>query len=832
MKGDLTRSGSKPLPGISRHLLLLCAALACALLPWCGCSDSDPASSAGKPETAGAPDPLAGAPADRTEFLAWAEKKLESPTPTVPIPVSPRLGKPPAGLVCLTDTMTFRRARKACDWNPPDRDDTALATVGPFRSDDPATNEFATQLVPKTTADGEDSLALFFGGFQVQSEEVGGVELMLSVPFGKHIALVWSHVGRVYIPVESHDKPFTVLIPTDDFVSWTGPRDKISLLTDGLGEGVIEVHRMRFLPRDLSYPKPVDIGRVRLGHEIRSAIHSHCPGEITFENITLPGKARLQVGLGSVDEAVAARAGQSPSTRCEIIVTHEDDSQTVLDRQVTPSNSWLDATVSLARWGGRTVSVMLRSTSESTDAIAFWGNPTIYQPLDDPPMLVVYLIDTVAAEHVGFQGYPRETMPRLAMMAHRGVWFSRMFSNSSRTIESIPDLMLSMPVERHGVHHNSTPAPVGLVTIADALRAAGHATASFCTNVNAGPRQGMAQGFDTFVDKITSHLDNVDRTIPLEDVMNWINHHRDQPTFIYIHTAEPHSPYTPPEGFRDRFDPDYPGRFTGVGFHDAKHPRDIAHIKALYDEELVYADARFGLFLDALQQEGLLDKTDFLVTSDHGEEFLQHNDWEHGRNLHNEETRVPLVAFGPTFGNHGRVDTPAQLFDIMPTILDMYGLPTPYALDGRSLLPMLRPGGAASDALGDRDIYASNHNYRIDYNLLEYSVIENARWKLVLGSVGPSESQSRFVLFDLAADPRERRNVLHANPDVTRRLAERLIRWRCAQHVYDAGKPTTTIIDPTHMAELQALGYLGDSSAPSRIENETDDDSNDEDPDD
>lgn len=809
-----------------RHALLVCAALACTLLPWCGCSDPDPASSAGAPDTVSTPDPLADAPAGWNEFLSWAEKKLEAPTPSTAIPASPELASTPATVVRLADPATFRTAQGVSDWAAPARDTAALATIGPFRTDAPPSDTFAVQPVGKATADGKPALALFAAGFQVQSEQVGGIEMTLSVPFGKHIALVWSNIGRVYIPVESHDRPFTVLVPTDGFAEWTGPRDKISLLTDGVGEGVIAIHQMRFLPRDLSYPEPIDTGRVRLGHEIRTAICAHCPAELTFERVTLPPDARLRVGLGCVSEVAGTASGdRSAAVRFEVIVTDGADRQTVLDRPVTASDAWLDVSADLARWAGKTVDVMLRTTSDGAEGaaggVAFWGNPTIYQPLDDPPILVVYLIDTVAAEHIGFQGYARETMPRLGALARRGVWFSRMFSNSSRTIESIPDLMLSLPTERHGVHHSSTPAPEGLVTIADALYAAGHATASFCTNVNAGPRQGMAQGFETFVDKIASQRRDVDRTIPLEEVMDWIGQHRDRPIFIYIHTAEPHSPYTPPEGFRDRFDPDYPGGFTGVDFHKARHPRDVAHINALYDEELVYADARLGMFLDALEQEQLLEKTHIFVTSDHGEEFLQHNDWEHGRNLHNEETRVPLVAFGPTFSSRGRVDTPAQLYDLMPTILEMYDLPQPYPLAGRSLLPVLRFGDDTSGAPDTRVIFASNHNYRIDYNLLEYSIVVDARWKLLLGAVAPTGSPSRFILFDLAADPRERKNALRTHPDVTRRLAEELVRWRCAQHVYDPGQPTTTVVDPTHMRELEELGYLNGPMSSDRIENKS-----------
>jgi arylsulfatase A-like enzyme len=808
------------LGGIRRNLLLSSLVLASAALPWYGCSDSDPDSSASSPATGKAADPLADAPVDWLEFLTWAEKKLDSYPPSVPIPTPEMVTQPRLPTVRLAEPAALQSARIACDWIAPSRTARALATIGPFRSDQPGPT-FAAQIVPKATADGRDSLALLIGGFKVQSEEVGSIELTLRVPYGKYVALVWSSIGRVIIPVETHDEPFSVRVLTDGFAEWTGPREMISVLTDGLGEGVIEVQTMRFLPRDLSYAEPVGLGRLRLGHEIRTALYGHCPAETTFENVALPEGARLQVGLGCVaEQAGADSADQTASTRFEIILTDGENQQTVLDQQLPPTDTWFDTAVSLANWAGKIVNLTLKSTSTSTHAVAFWGNPTVYQPLTDPSLLVIYLIDTVAAEHVGFQGYHRNTMPRLAAAAQRGVWFSRAFSNSSRTIESIPDLMLSMPTERHGVHHNSTPAPEGLVTIADALRAAGHATASFCTNVNAGPRQGMDQGFDTFVDKITSQVELVDRTIPLEEVMAWIDRHRDRPMFVYIHTCEPHSPYTPPEGYRDRFDPDYRGKFTGIGFYQARNPRDVAHIMALYDEELVYADARFGMFIDALGRVGLLDKAHLFVTSDHGEEFLEHNDWEHGRNLHNEQTRVPLVAFGPTFGNRGEVDVPTQIFDIMPTILDMYDLPIPYPLAGRSLLPLLRADGTAGDALGHRNIYASNHNYRIDYNLLEHSLIEDGRWKLVFGAAGiplyDRGPESRFTLFDLQHDPRERKSYTYARQDLTRRLAEDLVRWRLSQHVYDAGKPAATIIDPAHMRELEALGYVGDSTAPDK----------------
>ncbi len=835
------------MPGIRRHALLLrCAALGCTLLTWCGCSDSDPASSAGKPEIGGAADPLADAPAEWPAFLAWAEKKLQAQPGAVLIPDSPDTAQPRWVLVRLDDTMTFLKARKTCEWTAPPSAGGALAELGPFRSDQ-QTPVFQVRPAGRATREGKDSLALAIGGFELRREDVGSIELTVSVPFGEHITLQWSKAGTVLVPVESHDAPFTVRVLTDGFAEWKGLLRSFSIITDGRSPGnVVEIQSLRFRPREASYPEPLGIKRVRLGHEIRTAIYAHCPAEIAFENVALPPDAKLQVGIGHVSGS-GTGPGDMAKTSFELLVTHDGKQETVLAREIDRSEAWTDVSASLTPWSNRVVTLALRCTSRSPDAVAFWANPTIYGPVADPPVLVVYLIDTVAAEHIDFYGYgyPRATMPRLATMAAGGVWFSQALSNSSRTIESIPDLMLSMPVERHGVRHNSTAAPEGLVTIADALRAAGFATASFCTNVNAGPRQGMDQGFDTFVDKIGYYWTTYDRTVPLDEVMAWIGQHRDRPMFLYIHTAEPHAPYTPPEGFAGRFDSSYTGRINGNfgSFRAIRDPsaqrRDLEHVKALYDEELLYSDARFGRFLEALQERGLLERTHFFVTSDHGEEFLQHGHWEHGLNLHNEQTRIPLIAHGPTFASGVRVDAPVQLFDLMPTILDMFDLPAPYPLAGKSLLPLLRgtghsaPGGGnpgsakeLPDELREREIYASNHNYCISAKLIEYSVIAGGRWKLLYGMrafpMYPGGPKSRFLLFDHQSDRFERQNLIHERQEIARRLIADLVRWRVAQRPYDIGVGGPTEIDRAQMEQLKALGYVGDDTSDDEGEDQPD----------
>ena len=790
------------------------------LLATTGCSRS---SETDTKTVAGAVDVLAGAPGSFPDFLIWAGQRLqEQPSPVaIPTPAEvPQRWR----VIHLDDVAASGVAGVTSSWVAKTASARPLAELGPFRSDRPAPPAFAVRQVPKLTPDGRDALAMVITGLDLACADIGSIELTMKVPFGRHIEMNWKKAGVILIPVESHDKPFTVRVMTDDFAEWNGRLGRIGLNTDGMGRGVVEISRVRFLPREDSYPEATGVKRVRLGHVIRSAVYAHQGTQIKFGRLRLPDGARFNADLGCVAGA------DGSTTTFELTIQDGEKSEKVLSASVTSGAGWSNVSADLSRWGGRDVDVTMRVVPASPGAVGFWGNPVIYQPVEKPPILIVYLIDTLAAEHMSLYGFQRDTAPALSALAAEGVLFAHAFSNSSRTVESIPDLMLSLHTERNGVHHNSTPAPPELVTIADSLRAAGMATVSFCTNVNAGPRQGMDQGFDTFVDKIGYYWTHVDRTVPIEEVVAWMDAHADRPMFLYIHTAEPHAPYTPPEGFAGRFDPHYTGSIDGTydrrhGFHSIRRPRerlrDLRHVVALYDEEILYADHRFKLFADRLRARGDWPRVRLLVTADHGEEFLQHGMWEHGTDLHNEQTRVPLIAAGPGLRRGVQVHVPVQLVDIMPTILDMYGLPAPYALDGQSLWPVVSASGgplaAAQDSLRARQIYGSNHNYQITHNLIEYYVIEGGRWKLLYGwrthPIGPDGPDSHFMLFDLNADPRERENLIATHQDLARRLVGDLVRWRVAQHVYDAGRKGPTQIDTAQMRQLQQLGYIGGDEA-------------------
>lgn len=801
--------------------------IAAVALLWVAGGCSGAATPGGGSSNGSSADPLAGAPSDWLEFIRWAEQKLTQTPAPVALPERAVAAKPRWPVIRLDAPQLLERAAKNIDWAPAAHNDAPLAEVSGVRSDVSGPNHRAG-IDKKGAADGGEAVRLRLGGFRVKREEVGLIDLRLRLPFGRHFTLAWGKAGQILIPVRSTTEAFTILIPTDGFAEWEGVLNAIDLVSDGVEKKPIEVEWLRFRPRANAYPEAAATARVRLALDTRDAVYLHCPGELRYPKLQLPPAGALQFGLGALASGKGAEQGAVVECTIEVV---EGGKTTPVFEGRADGPGWSEQRVSLAAWSGKSVEIVLRAKATQLDAIAFFSAPTLYEPQEHAPLVVLYLIDTLAADHMELYGYARNTMPRLTEMARAGVWFEAV-ANASRTIESIPNLMLSLPVERHGVWQNSTLAPRELKLLAESIREAGFATISFCTNVNAGPRQGMDQGFDHFVDRIGYYWTSTDRTLPLDEAMKWVRQHRDRPMFMYVHTAEPHAPYTPPADLEKRYDADYAGRFDGTydgasGFHNIRpsQSRDIQHIAALYDAEVTYADRRLGLFLDALKEEGLLERSTFWVTSDHGEEFLEHGVWEHGLNLHNHQTRIPLIAFGAGVAATGKAQMVAQLHDVAPTLLDMLEIKPAHAMVGASLWPFARSGAAAGRPpaeLMSRQLYLANHNYRVPFGVIEYGVLEPGQWKLLhsftAAAMLPGGAESRFRLYNVGQDAAEKTNLIANEQAQARRLIEDLLRWRAAQRPYDV-RAGSVEFDAFQSESLKALGYIG-GAAPGELEPE------------
>ncbi len=420
--------------------------------------------------------------------------------------------------------------------------------------------------------------------------------------------------------------------------------------------------------------------------------------------------------------------------------------------------------------------------------------------------VVLISIDTLRADHLSSYGYERETSPNLDRLASAGVLFEGAYAHAPKTAPSHMSLMTSVLPEVHRVGNRvqgrrGARLSPGLPTLAELLHDAGYQTVAFTSGGNVGGGLGFRRGFERY-----EHL-SVDARESFGRAADWVAGSPSQPFFLFVHTYQTHAPYLPPPGYYELYtDPGYAGRIPGrPGAHrgrapgefmrlaDFGDPSDVAHLQDLYDGCIRYVDDRLGSLLDALEEAGASDDTIVIVASDHGEEFLEHAGSGHST-LFDEVLRVPLIfRMPPALGDRPglRVREPVGLVDVVPTILELLGLPPLAHSQGRSLLPLLR----GEPDLSPRPGYAQTLTR-------EASALRLGRFKLVRDGPEPR-------LFDLVEDPREQK-PLENRPGVRRSLtaAAREIERESSLLSRGLKRPVAAPVEPRQREMLEALGYL------------------------
>lgn len=427
------------------------------------------------------------------------------------------------------------------------------------------------------------------------------------------------------------------------------------------------------------------------------------------------------------------------------------------------------------------------------------------------PNVVVYLVDTLRADHVGVYGYGAPTTPALDAVARESVVCAHARAQSSWTRPAVATLLTGLSPYTHRTMDKLQRLPEEIDTLAERLGAAGYRTGFVTTNVNVSGKFGFRQGSELFsylTDRRGGRAAKADSTRVNEIAIRWLESlEGDAPFFLFLHTVDPHAPYEPEARFLARFAPEPDDARLGqrralARLERADAPPDartMAQLLALYDAEVAANDEAFGALVGWLEQKGLWDDTLLLFVSDHGEEFFEHGKTEHGRTLYEEQLRVPMVWKLP--GNLGagrRLETPVDQIDVAPTILEAAGLALPAALPGRSLWPALAAGAALAErpstALLDRLSYAYESVYDRGFKLIRRLDRDTYRER-------PLEQ-----LFDLARDPFERADRA-SELRVRRALLEsRLRAERLA--LGPALAPGDVELDGDLERSLRALGYL------------------------
>ncbi len=424
----------------------------------------------------------------------------------------------------------------------------------------------------------------------------------------------------------------------------------------------------------------------RIRNVVRASLPAAPPSRFVFVT-DVPADGRLVLAAG-----MPGRYHEASAVEFVVNVRHRGREQTVISRLVDPANrdsdrGWVPLEADLSRHAGRGVEIVLETRGfEKSDARdrAFWGTPTIATSRDaGAPLVVVYLVDALRANHLSLYGYARDTTPELTRFAQDAVVFDQAIAAAPWTKPSVASLFTSLLPREHGCVLFRIPLDRALVTLAERLRERGYGTGAVVANPHVGARDmHFDQGFDHF----EVHPPSLRAEEAVDAALAFLDARRGQPTFLYVHTMDAHEPYRPPSPFDRRFPPyPAPGR-EATGPRDYVEPADLDRIIGRYDGAVAYGDREFGRFVRALRERGLYDRATIVFLSDHGEEFLDHGGWEHGPTLFDELVRVPLVVKYPRRREAGRrVARQVQLVDVLPTILKSQGLAVPGGIAGRPL---------------------------------------------------------------------------------------------------------------------------------------------------
>ncbi|MDD9939184.1 MAG: sulfatase [Myxococcales bacterium] len=357
--------------------------------------------------------------------------------------------------------------------------------------------------------------------------------------------------------------------------------------------------------------------------------------------------------------------------------------------------------------------------------------PEVLPGAPPEPIVILLTVDALRADVVDTEGEHREVAPNLVEMGEQGLELTRAWSAAPYTMASIRSMFIGIYyLQQQGRsagklrHAIGQKARVGARPyLAAMLERAGVTTVNLKTHAKFTRDGGICRGFGEEAN-LGSHAP---AKKVVAGVLKRLGDDPQGPLFIYSHIFDPHSPYN-------------------LG-GDEGPPWER------YLAEVSMVDRAIGTLRRELRKRGLHNRTYLIVTSDHGEAFGEHGRDFHATTVYEEMIRIPLLIEGPGVGAH-RVDRPAGLIDVAPTILSLFGQPTPGYVMGQSLVPFMR---------GERP--ELSRPLAVDGGRAMRAMLFEQRWKAMV-----DEKRGTEEVYDLREDPEERRNLAE-QPHAQQRIA-------------------------------------------------------------
>lgn len=468
-------------------------------------------------------------------------------------------------------------------------------------------------------------------------------------------------------------------------------------------------------------------------------------------------------------------------------------------RCVRPANGFYGIRTRLSRWlAGMTMGGMLALAAcggeQPPEQAARPNTLDQYLPIEAGYNVVIISFDALRADALGTYGYERPTSPRIDAFAEESLVFENASVAGQATPTSFASIFTGELPFRVFRGWNLAHVP----TMAAAFESAGYATAGIMNNVQLVTERGFKQGFQHY-----EVLNEPRDQVVLEKARAWMEQRPSKPFMLWTHFISPHTPYTYRGFAKDFYDPDYEGplkRSSGANLKPEDTPTDAdrKRLRDLYDGEVLFADRLFGRMIDLLKENGIWEDTIVVLTSDHGEEFLDHGGYGHHK-LHREVLRVPMIIRHPRAAQAGRTDMLYLNTDLFPTLATMLDLEYPDYIDGMSLVSSPWQGRPLiSVAMTEKDHQAFAVRVRDE--------------KLITGCSRKRGAEPR-ALYDLSADPAEQDNLLAQRPEAVELLMGHLKdaagEKPCAA-IYDAlaGKSIEDGLDEERIEQLRSLGYI------------------------
>ena len=397
-----------------------------------------------------------------------------------------------------------------------------------------------------------------------------------------------------------------------------------------------------------------------------------------------------------------------------------------------------------------------------------------------PPNVVLITIDTVRADHVGCYGAKEVQTPTIDALARNGILFEHAISQVPLTWPSHAVILTGTYPFQNGVQDfTGQPLAPQFRSVAQAFKQHGYATGAVVSAFVLDRSWGLARGFDFYDDAFSPEafqkrdLGLVDRKAgeSVTHAINWLKQPSHRPFFFWLHLYDPHSPYDPPEPF---------------------HTQYRGH---LYDGEIAYADRELGRLITWLKSNQLYDRTMIILLSDHGESLGDHGEKEHGFFVYNSTVRIPLIVKPPAGSDFrsGRIARPVETTAVAPALLAFAGIKDPVEkqFNSRGLL------GAAAEK---EDVAYSETFYPLNsFGWSPLHALETSHYQYV--------DAPEAELYDLAADPGEKNNLITAQGATASVLKEKL--YSLMRH--NPYKPTeggNSNLSPDALEKLRALGYV------------------------